>query len=211
MTTTRALPGASRLDWDLVEKLAVTALLGFLAMRLVPSAVRDGAYLNLVIVASEALGVLLVLLRRRTDQISDRGMDWVLGFGGSTAPLLVTSASGSPVVPIAACVALTIAGFLIQLGAKLSLRRSFGIVAANRGVKSSGLYRIVRHPMYAGYVLTHIGFLLSGPNWWNAGLYLLTTTLFVVRIGAEERVLRRDPAYLELAAKVRWRLFPLIY
>ena len=60
--------------------------------------------------------------------------------------------------------AITISGFVLQLSAKLTLRRSFGVVAANRGVKASGPYRLVRHPMYAGYALTHVGFLLAGPN-----------------------------------------------
>lgn len=208
---TRALPLGVRIDPDLVEKLAVAVLLGFLAARLLPTAIDHGAYLNLLLVVSESIGVFFVLVRRRTDAISHRGVDWILGFGGATAPLLVSGSSERPVVSVGVCAALMLAGFVIQLAAKLSLRRSFGIIAANRGIKASGPYRIVRHPMYAGYVLTHAAFLLSGPTLWNAALYLLTAALFVVRIEAEERVLGEDPAYRALAAKVRYRLFPPIY
>ena len=104
-----------------------------------------------------------------------------------------------------------IAGFALQLSAKLTLRRSFGVVAANRGVKASGPYRLVRHPMYAGYALTHIGFLLAGPSLWNLALYGTVLTIAVRRIVAEERVLREDPAYRALAAKVRYRLLPGLF
>lgn len=211
MTMNRALPVGARIDLDLVEKLAVAVLLGFLAARLLPAVINHGAYLNLLLVVAESLGAFLVLVRRRTDAISHRGVDWILGFGGATAPLLVADSSERPLVSLTVCGALMLAGFLIQLGAKLSLRRSFGIIAANRGIKANGLYAIVRHPMYAGYLLTHVGFLLSGPTLWNAALYLLTAILFVVRIGAEERVLGEDPAYRALASKVRYRLFPPIY
>ena len=53
-------------------------------------------------------------------------------------------------------------GLILHLGAKLNLRRSFGIVPADRGVKTLGLYAFVRHPMYLGYMVAHVGFLLGG-------------------------------------------------
>ena len=100
---------------------------------------------------------------------------------------------------------------MLQLSAKLTLRRSFGVVAANRGVKASGPYRLVRHPMYAGYALTHVGFLLAGPTLWNLAIYGATLAIAVRRIIAEERVLRRDSAYRALADRVRYRLLPFVF
>ena len=91
------------------------------------------------------------------------------------------------------------------------MRRSFGVVAANRGVKASGPYAFVRHPMYAGYALTHIGFLLAGPALWNLAIYGATLAIAVRRILAEERVLMADPAYRALAEKTRYRLLPFIF
>jgi protein-S-isoprenylcysteine O-methyltransferase Ste14 len=46
---------------------------------------------------------------------------------------------------------------------------------ANRGVVSSGLYRLVRHPIYMGYLITHAGFLLANPTVWNIGMLLAPT------------------------------------
>jgi len=202
---------ALRLDLDLFEKVVVAGFLGFMAARLVPGALQTGAYLNILLLISESIVVVFVLLRRRATTISRRGFDWLLGFAGTLVPLLAAPAQGEPVAPIVVCVALLTGGMCVNLWAKLTLRRSFGVVAANRGVKSSGPYGLVRHPMYAGYMLTHLGFFLSGPNAWNACVYGVLLCIQVGRILAEERVLSQDPTYRELSAKVRYRLLPGVF
>jgi protein-S-isoprenylcysteine O-methyltransferase Ste14 len=35
---------------------------------------------------------------------------------------------------------------------------------ANRGVVSTGLYRLVRHPIYMGYLITHAAFVAANPT-----------------------------------------------
>ena len=109
------------------------------------------------------------------------------------------------------CVPLMIAGFAIQMSAKFTLRRSFGVVPANRGVKVGGPYRFVRHPMYAGYLMTQVGFLLAHPTLWNASIYAATFAFQPGRILAEERLLSRDTGYREFAALVPSRLVPGIF
>lgn len=207
----QAQPAARSFDWDLLEKVVVVVLLGLLASRLIPSAIETGHYQNWLLLVAESCVVFFVLFRRSTDSISLRPLDWALGFGGTLAPMLVTASSDTPLVPLALCSFLIIGGMLFQLYAKFTLRRSFGVIAANRGVKVSGPYCLMRHPMYAGYTLTHLGFLLSGPNWWNLGVYSLGLALNISRILAEERVLMVDPAYQELSRKVRYRLVPYIF
>ena len=212
MSTTRALPPLlARLDLDLVEKFLVAAFMVVLAARLVPVVIATGALPPLFLLISEGVVVLFILLRRPTRDISRRGQDWMLGLAGTLLPLLAIAPQGAPLLPIRICEAIMIAGFALQLSAKLTLRRSFGVVAANRGVKASGPYRLVRHPMYAGYALTHIGFLLAGPTLWNLAIYAAVLTIAVRRIVAEERVLREDAAYRALAEKVRYRLLPLVF
>lgn len=203
-------PG-SAINWDVLEKVVVVLLLGTLAMRLVPSALATGHYQNWLLLLGEACVVLFVLFRRGTTEISLRPTDWALGFGGTLAPLLVVPPSDAPLLPIAFCGFLMLLGLAVQLYAKFTLRRSFGIIAANRGVKVNGPYRVVRHPMYAGYVMMHAGFLLSGPTLWNLAVYAVALGLNIRRLIAEERVLIGDPAYQHMCRKVRSRLLPYVF
>lgn len=200
-----------RLDLDLVEKALVASFMALLALRLVPQAAATLSPPILLLLLSESIVVLFILLRRPTRDISRRPTDWALGLAGTLLPLTAIAPEGTPIAPIALCAGLMAAGFLLQLWAKLTLRRSFGVVAANRGVKASGPYRLVRHPMYAGYALTHIGFLLSGPALWNLAVYGATLFIAIRRILAEERVLMQDAAYRALAEKTRSRLLPLVF
>lgn len=207
----KAQLAASVVHWDLLEKVVVVLLLATLASRLIPPAITTGHYQNWLLLLAEGCVVFFVLFRRSTTNISLRPLDWALGFGGTLAPMLVIASSDTPLVPVAFCGFLIIAGMLFQIYAKFTLRRSFGVIAANRGVKVSGPYRFVRHPMYAGYTITHLGFLLSGPNWWNFSVYALGLALNITRILAEERMLMADPAYQELSRKVRYRLVPFLF
>ena len=54
----------------------------------------------------------------------------------------------------AACPAI---GLVLVVVGKMALGRSFGIVPANRGVVVRGPYTLVRHPIYTGYLITHVG------------------------------------------------------
>lgn len=196
---------------DLIEKVVITALLGVLAARMIPAAINSGDVLPVILLASETLVVVFILLRRRTQDISLDWRDWMFGLAGTVAPLLAAPPSGDPLIPVAVCGFLMVVGLCLNIAAKLTLRRSFGVVAANRGVKVSGPYRLIRHPMYAGYALTQIGFLLSGPTLWNFTIYALAFSIQIARIRAEERILNNDPAYSAMSERVRYRLVPFVF
>ena len=151
----------------------------------------------------------LLLIRKSAVAFSSKPMDYVYALVGLGSPLLFRPIAGyaSSVMGIF----LEVMGGFFVLGAFLSLNRSFGIAPENRGVKTMGFYRIIRHPMYFGYVLAEIGFVINNFSYYNVTVFALAISFTMLRLQAEERVLRKDPEYLEYAKKARWKLIPLIF
>lgn len=95
---------------------------------------------------------------------------------------------------------------------KMSLGRSFAILPADRGVVTGGVYRYVRHPIYAGYLAGHILFLLSSFfPFYNFTVYAIITMFQVHRILREERILALTEEYRDYLGRVRYRLCPGIF
>jgi protein-S-isoprenylcysteine O-methyltransferase Ste14 len=164
-----------------------------------------------LLVISESLGVFLILTRRSATTVSTHPVDWALSIIAVNAPLLAVPAAASTFIPSLIVTALMFAGMITQISAKAALWRSYGLIPANRGVKTRGPYRFLRHPMYAGYTLTHIGFLLGFPSLQNFLLYFTTFLIEIARLMREELVLSKDPLYREYAARVRYRLLPGVF
>jgi protein-S-isoprenylcysteine O-methyltransferase Ste14 len=196
---------------DIIERVLLAGLFSYFTWNLVHDWLNTGSIVSLLLVGSESAVLIFVLARRFTLQVSVSLSDWSAAFLGTALPLLAQPNGTAAFAPAAACVVLMIIGILIQVSAKLTLRRSFGVVAANRGVKVGGPYRLVRHPMYAGYFLTQIGFLLAHPTIWNVLVYCAAFTFQIGRIVAEERLLNLDASYRELSKVVPYRLLPGIY
>ncbi|MDD5037403.1 MAG: isoprenylcysteine carboxylmethyltransferase family protein [Methylococcaceae bacterium] len=79
-------------------------------------------------------------------------------------------------------------------------------------VVDSGVYGMVRHPMYAGAVLLEIGMPLWLESYAATLLASVPIGLVVVRILIEERLLRKELAgYDDYTARVRYRLVPFIW
>ena len=100
---------------------------------------------------------------------------------------------------------------VVGLASLLTLRRSFGIRPALRGLVTTGPYRFVRHPIYLAYAIGDVGYNLQA---WNVGTVLITVagwaSLFY-RIHAEERVLSRDPGWHAYVEAVPGRLLPRLW
>jgi protein-S-isoprenylcysteine O-methyltransferase Ste14 len=147
---------------------------------------------------------------RRDARSSDQSLAaFAVGWAGTVLPLFLRpTASGSDLL---IGQALQVAGLVLQLVAVLSLGRSFGVVAADRGIKTGGAYRFVRHPIYAAYLLADIGFVISHPTVGNVAAIAAAAATQVIRIWFEERHLAGNPDYQEFCMVRRWRLVPGVW
>jgi protein-S-isoprenylcysteine O-methyltransferase Ste14 len=69
----------------------------------------------------------------------------------------------------------------------------------------------VRHPIYLGYLLNQIGFLLASFSTWNLAVYAVLNVFQVGRMLEEERLLRADELYCRYTNEVRYRVVPGIF
>ena len=197
---------ATLYDW--AERAFVALLSGSIILRFWPT-LADHPF-NAVLLASECAVVAITLFRRRAETVDLSAYAVTIALAGTTAGLMVRPDASGP-VPAWIGGLVMIMGGLLSIAAKVALNRSFGLAAANRGVKREGPYRFMRHPMYAGYILTQVGFLMCNPSAWNIGVYLIAWTVQLLRIAAEEKVLIQDAAYRAYASTVRFRLAPGLY
>lgn len=107
-------------------------------------------------------------------------------------------------------VVLSVGGVLLFLSV-LSLNTSFGIIPADRSIKTDGMYRFVRHPIYMSYLFFFVGYCINNPTVHNVLVICASATLECIRIFFEENHLLNDPEYAAYAKKVRFRLIPYIF
>lgn len=79
-------------------------------------------------------------------------------------------------------------------------------------VVSTGLYGIVRHPMYAVTTLLFLSIPLVLGSWIAFMVFLLYPALMVKRIRSEEALLEKElPGYADYQKKVRYRMIPFLW
>ncbi|MGV0735811.1 isoprenylcysteine carboxylmethyltransferase family protein [Mycobacterium syngnathidarum] len=139
----------------------------------------------------------------------------------SLAAMVVISALdhrfGWSSVPAAVCVAgdvLVVVG--LGITSLVVIQNSFAAstvqVEQGQKVVSTGLYGVVRHPMYTGNVLTIVGVPLALGSYWGLLPVISGLIMLVVRIRDEEKLLVEElDGYREYAQQARYRLVPYMW
>jgi protein-S-isoprenylcysteine O-methyltransferase Ste14 len=161
--------------------------------------------------AEELWIVVAFLVRRPARAVSQRLGDWLLAFGGTFGGVLFRPDGAHLHWGIVVGLGLQLAGLTVCVASFFALGRSFGFAPADRGLRQRGPYSIVRHPIYASYVLLQFGYVLQSISVRNVLVMVLVCSCNIGRARAEERFLSSSAAYDEYEASVRWRLLPGVW
>jgi protein-S-isoprenylcysteine O-methyltransferase Ste14 len=135
------------------------------------------------------------------------GLDYRLGWSR-------TSLGAVPLWLMLLSQALVLGGLLLEVWVmKVNSFASRTIqVEAGQRVISTGPYRLVRHPMYLGSLVTDLSTPLALGSYLAWPAFALLIPLYVFRLLNEENVLRRElPGYPEYCLGTRFRLVPYVW
>ena len=185
-------------------------------------------FLGLLFVPMLLMGIVMLarardLLRKRLDakekQAAQKGVQSLAGlvfmagfvlagldfrFGWSDMPL--------PVVIAASVIFLIGYGLYAEVTRENAYLSRTVKVEEGQTVVSTGLYGIVRHPMYLASVLMFLSIPLVMGSWYALIPFAFYPVLMVVRILDEEKLLSAElSGYEEYKKKVKYRMIPFIW
>lgn len=198
-------------DWWEAWAYAVINILGFIVSRVLAARrnpdiiserarsmdMQDAKPWDKILSPALAFGSLLILIVAG----ADKGFGWTTPFtlNAKLAALLVV-----------------ILGYAIGSWALVENKFFSGVVRiqTDRGhrVVTTGPYRFVRHPGYAGALWTYLATPILFDSLWAFIPSLLLFAVLVLRTSLEDRTLQAElPGYAEYAQRTRFRLFPGIW
>jgi protein-S-isoprenylcysteine O-methyltransferase Ste14 len=196
---------------DIASRAAVVVLFSMMAIRFGGDFLSTGRMTGLLLLVSEMLVVVLTVMRRSAATVDRSMRARLLTAISMFGPPLLQPAHVAALVPESFTVAVSALGLAIVIAGKITLGRSFGLMPANRGVVCAGIYRLVRHPIYMGYLFTHVAFLAATPSAWNVAVLLAADAALLARAVCEEQTLARDERYRAYQQAVRWRVCPGLF
>lgn len=198
-------------DWWQAWVYAIVSIAGFVISRALAARRNPG------LLAERAR-----MLRHEDAKPWDKTLAPLVGLGGAAIPLVAGldalfgwSAGFSLPVEILALAAI-LAGYALASYALIENAYFSGMVRiqTDRGqrVVSSGPYRWVRHPGYAGALLVYWATPLFLDSVWTFVPALFLTVVLIIRTSLEDKTLQAElPGYREYAQRVRYRLLPGVW
>lgn len=163
-----------------------------------------------------------LLKKRLNTKETEKGQMWVVALSGTLFVVSFLAAGfdfrfGWTHVPrwlvwVAAAVQLGSYGLYAEVMRENAYLSRTVEVQEGQTVIDTGLYGIVRHPMYTATILLCLAIGLVLGSWISFALMLVYPVLILFRIRGEEALLEENlPGYRDYEAKVRWRLIPFLW
>ena len=196
---------------DLLARLCVGVLFLLLTLTIAAEFRRTGHVTGLLLMGSEGLVVVLTIVRRRAQLVDRSPIAAILTVVSLVGPPLLRPTAVEPLASDIVTAMVSALGLAIVVYGKMVLGRSFGLIPANRGVVTGGPYNIVRHPIYTGYLITHVAFIAAHPTLVNVAIITMADGALIWRALLEERVLGTDDVYQAYCSRVAWHLVPGLF
>jgi protein-S-isoprenylcysteine O-methyltransferase Ste14 len=162
--------------------------------------------LDLLLIAQSGLAAILLIFRRKPFYTAPRRVEVMIWLSAGIPLLMNTPATQTSFWLSLA----STPGLMLNLWGLAYLGSAFGIAPAERGLVLTGPYRLIRHPMYSGELLSLVGVIVCNPSTRNSAVLAIFLITLVWRIYWEEKILL-ETGYKIYAKNVKWRLLPGIW
>jgi protein-S-isoprenylcysteine O-methyltransferase Ste14 len=195
-------------DWWEAWVYAIVFILGFAVSRLLAARKH-----------SDLLSERAHYMHQSDAKAWDKKLSPAVGFGSGFIPLVAGldalfswSASVNMQIKVASLIFILL-GFVLGTYALIENRFFSGMVRiqTERGhrVVSSGPYRWVRHPGYAGSLLAYLASPIWLDSWWAFIPAIIISVILVIRTNLEDKTLHEElEGYRDYSDRVRFRLMP---
>lgn len=202
---------SSQWDWWEAWVYAIVSILGFVISRVL------AARRNPDLIAERA-----GFMDHEDTKSWDKRLSPLVGLGGALIPLTAgvearfDASSGFSLAAEIAALLIILAGYVLGSYALIENRYFSGTVRIqyDRGhqVISSGPYRWMRHPGYAGALMTYLATPIFLDSVWALLPAVFLTIVLMIRTSLEDRTLQEElPGYREYAGQVHYRLVPRVW
>ena len=195
---------------EIIMKLMATCALGYFSVAIIQSYQNTKNIVLLLLLLSESITILLVIAAKFTNTRDFSPLVIIATIAGTFYFFAISLDGGIPLISSNISAFILCVGICWQLYAKIYLGRSFGLLPARRSIVDTGPYKLVRHPIYFGYFIGHMAFLLNNFSWWNVEVLTLLYLFQFLRMHYEEQVLSKNEQYREYKKRVKYRFIPFL-
>lgn len=168
---------------------------------------------DVVYVVQTALLAGTMIFRNTPVRVTTNPIFWGLAFVATYWGFIGISLEdqGTRIAPVWLLDGLTILTLAGIFWARVSLGRNIGFVPAQREIVTHGMYKYIRHPIYAVVFVSIVGAMLE--RWSPRNVLVLGggIMLFGIKSFVEEGLLKQDPGYAAYMKKVRYRFIPGVF
>lgn len=195
---------------EIVMKIMATCALGYFSVVIIQNYQLTNNIVLLLLLLSESITIFLVITAKFTNTRDFSPLAIIATIAGTFYFFAISLSGGDPLIPNNISAIFLCFGICWQLYAKIYLGRSFGLLPVCRSIVDTGPYKLVRHPIYFGYFIGHMAFLLNNFSWWNVEVLTLLYLFQFLRMHYEEQTLSKNEQYREYKKKVKYRFIPFL-